>query len=178
MLMGSSARSGELCEQALAVARAVGAWPAEVRALATLGADVAYLGDSRAGSAAARCRARRHEVGDPTCWPRRRSRCRTCCAATGGSRRPWRWGSRAPRRPTARASARRRGPSSALNCSEAAFELGRWDIVERVVDDILAERRATPPSAPRTSSGALLAAVRGDFEAATRAGARCAAPQP
>ena len=51
MLMGHFTRSRAACEEALAVARTVGARPAEVRALATLGCDVAYLGDRRAGIA-------------------------------------------------------------------------------------------------------------------------------
>ena len=58
------------------------------------------------------------------------------------------------------------GAFSALNGSEAAFELGRWDVVERVVDDILAERASDTAIRGAHEQQAVLAAVRGDFEAA------------
>ena len=55
-----------ICEQALALARAVGAREAEVRALTVLGSDLAYLGRADEGLAHLRQAVQlAEEIGDP-----------------------------------------------------------------------------------------------------------------
>jgi DNA-binding CsgD family transcriptional regulator len=165
--MGSSARSKELCEQALAVARVVGARPAEVRALATLGADVAYLGDLAGGIALLRdARALGHEVGDPDLLAQTAIALSDVLCRDGRLEEAMAVGLEGAEEADRAGLGAAQGAFSALNGSEAAFELGRWDVVERVVDDILAERASDTAIRTAHEQRALLAAVRGDFEAA------------
>ena len=167
MLMGSSARSKELCEQALAVARVVGARPAEVRALATLGADVAYLGDLAGGIALLRdARALGHEVGDPDLLAQTAIALSDVLCRDGRLEEAMAVGLEGAEEADRAGLGAAQGAFSALNGSEAAFELGRWDVVERVVDDILAERASDTAIRGAHEQQAVLAAVRGDFEAA------------
>jgi len=65
MLLSRHAESRACCEEAIAIARAVGARAEEGHALNTLGADLAYLGDSETAVAhLERARAIAYEVGD------------------------------------------------------------------------------------------------------------------
>ena len=69
-----------ICEQALALARAVGAREAELRALTVLGIDLAYLGRGDEGLAQLRLalRARRGERRSASAWSERTSLSPTC----------------------------------------------------------------------------------------------------
>jgi DNA-binding CsgD family transcriptional regulator len=170
MLMGDGARSQEICEQALAVARMVGARPAEVRALATLGCDVAYLGDLRSGIAHLReARELGRELGDPDLLAQ------TAIALSDVLRHDGRFeeamtvgleGAEEADRAGLRAA---QGAFSALNAAEAAFELGRWDVVDRVVGDVLAERASDTAFSAALQRKGVLDAARGDFAAAHEA---------
>lgn len=66
MLTDRHTRAREVCEEALDVARTVGARAAEVRALSTLGSSLIALGDRTAGMASQRrARALACELGEP-----------------------------------------------------------------------------------------------------------------
>ena len=58
------------------------------------------------------------------------------------------------------------GAYCALNGAEAAFELGRWDVVERVTGGVLAERASDAVVRTARLQQAILGAVRGEFAAA------------
>jgi DNA-binding CsgD family transcriptional regulator len=167
MLMGLSARSKEVCEQALTVARAVGARPAEVRALATLGSDVAYLGDLAAGIALLReARVLGHEVGDPDLLAQTAIALSDALCRDGRLEEAMAVGLEGAEEADRAGLGAAQGAFSALNGCEAAFELGRWDVVERVADDVLAEGASDTAVRVALEHQALLAAVRGDFAAA------------
>jgi DNA-binding CsgD family transcriptional regulator len=167
MLMGDGARSQEIGEQALAVARTVGARPAEVRALATLGCDVAYLGDLTSGIAQLReARKLGRELGDPVLLAQ------TAIALSDVLRHDGRFeeamtvgleGAEEADRAGLRAA---QGAFSALNAAESAFELGRWDVVDRVIGDVLAERANDTVVCAALQHKGVLDAARGDFAAA------------
>ena len=80
MLAWRHAESLPICEQALALARDVGAREAEVRALTVLGGDLAYLGRGEEGLAqlfARPCSSPRRSA-IPSAWSERTSSSPTC----------------------------------------------------------------------------------------------------
>jgi DNA-binding CsgD family transcriptional regulator/tetratricopeptide (TPR) repeat protein len=167
MLLGRPARSREVCEEALEVARSVGAGPAEVRALATLGNVLETLGDRPGGIAVLRqARALGREIGDAEvltqtaiglCDALRKDGQLEEAVAVGleGAEEAARIGVGATH-----------GAFSALNAAEAALELGRWDVVERVAAEVCAQAgRSVTESFAHQLQG-LLCNARGDLAAA------------
>jgi hypothetical protein len=113
MLVGQGDRSREVCEEALDVARSVGARAAEVRALASLGNVLENMGDRRGGIASLRrARALARDVGQPEVLAQTAIGLSDALRKAGSwtRRSPSAW--RAPRRPTAPAWAPLRGPSA------------------------------------------------------------------
>ena len=120
----------------------------------------------RAGSPQLReARALGREIGDPDLLAQTAIGLSDVLRHDGRSRRRWPSGSRAPRRPTGPACGAAQGAFSALNAAEAAFELGRWDVVPiRVVGDILAERATDTAFSAALDQQGVLASARGDLE--------------
>jgi DNA-binding CsgD family transcriptional regulator len=167
MLMGQCARSREVCEQALTMARTVGARPAEVRALATLGSDVTYLGDRTAGIAHLReARALGRELGDPDLLAQTAIALSDALRHDGRFEEAMTMGLEGAEDADRAGLGAAQGAYSALNGAEAAFELGRWDVVERVTGSVLAERASDAAVGAARLQHALLGAARGDFAAA------------
>jgi DNA-binding CsgD family transcriptional regulator len=167
MLTGQEERSREVCEQALEVARTVGARLAEVWALTTLGNDLASLGRRQAGLARLReARVLAHDLGDPALLAH---------TAIGLSHELYRDGRFQEAMAVALEGAEYAdhaglgaayGALCALNVAEAAFELGRWDVVERVTGEVLAERGSDLVVGFARQQLVELSVVRGDFAAA------------
>jgi DNA-binding CsgD family transcriptional regulator len=167
MIVGPTERSEEICEEALVVARSVGAGPAEVRALATLGNVREILGDRPGGIAAVReARALAREVGDPEVL------CQTAIGLSDALRKAGQLeeavtvgleGAEDAARAGVGAA---HGAFSALNAAEAAFELGRWDVVDRVTADVLAGPGGNVTEAFAHHLRGLLCNARGDLAAA------------
>jgi tetratricopeptide (TPR) repeat protein len=139
MLAGRPAESRERCTEAIQIARSVGVRAAEVRALATLGVDHSYLGDHGAGIAALReARTLAREADDPDVLAH------TAAGLCDVFRRAGRLEEAVAVGLEGAEDCRRagldlaQGSFCALNAAEAAFELGSWDLVERVADDVLA----------------------------------------
>jgi DNA-binding CsgD family transcriptional regulator len=167
MLVGRSAHSSEVCERALAVARATGSRAAEVRALATLGCDIAYLGDLDEGIAVLRdARVRAAELGEPDLLGQSAIALSDVLRRAGRLEEAMTVGLEGAEEAEHAGLGAAQGAFSALNGSEAAFELGRWDVVERVTGDVLGERASDTAYATALEQRGLLDAARGDFAAA------------
>jgi DNA-binding CsgD family transcriptional regulator/tetratricopeptide (TPR) repeat protein len=167
MVIGPIERSRAACEEALAVARSVGAGAAEVRALATLGNVRETLGDRPGGIAALReARALAREVGDPEVL------CQTAIGLSDALRKDGQLDEAVAVGLEGAEDADRAGVGaahgafSALNAAEAAFELGRWDVVERVTADVLARPGGNVNEAFAHYQQGVLSNARGDVVAA------------
>jgi DNA-binding CsgD family transcriptional regulator len=166
MLAGRPASSREQCEAAVAVARAVGARGEEADALATLGYDLSVLGARPAGlECAQRARSIARETGDDEILSR------TTVPLSDVLRRG---GQLAEAVEVALAGAhesRRVGLDMRegfceMNAAEAAFELGRWDLVDRLSRDVLARGTSGVTLAFAHHMAGALACARGDLDAA------------
>jgi DNA-binding CsgD family transcriptional regulator len=167
MLTGRVAQSREVCEQALEVARTVGARPAEVRALATLGNDLVSLGDTAVGIARLReARELARDLGDPDLLAQTAIGLSDALRQLGSLEEAVAVGLEGAEDADRAGLGAAQGAFCALNGAEAAFELGRWDIVERVVGDVLAERASDVAFGVARRQQAVLGAARGDFAAA------------
>jgi DNA-binding CsgD family transcriptional regulator/tetratricopeptide (TPR) repeat protein len=138
MLAGRPARSREHCETAVAVARTVGARVEEADALATLGYDLSVLGDRPAGlECARRARSIAQQTGDDEILSR------TTVPLSDVLRRGGQLSESVEVGLAGALESRRAGLDMRegfcrLNAAEAAFELGRWDLVDRLSREVLA----------------------------------------
>jgi DNA-binding CsgD family transcriptional regulator len=166
MLAGRPARSRDACEAAVAVARAVGARVEEADALASLGDDLARLGDAEAGlRSLQRSRAVASEANDSDVASR------TAIPYSDILRRDGRLEEAFEVALAGAAEARRAGLEMRegfcqMNAAEAAFELGRWELVERLVGDVFAREPTGVTLAFAHHLAGTLACARGDLAAA------------
>jgi DNA-binding CsgD family transcriptional regulator len=166
MLVGDYARSRELCEAAIAVAQATGARVEEADALICLGQDLVGMGERSAGlEVLRRARSMATEIGDDEVLSH---------AAVGLSDGLWRDGQLAQAIEVALDGAReaRRVGLEVRECvckgnaAEAAYELGRWDLVDELTRDMLARDLSRVPLAFAHHTAGALARGRGDLAAA------------
>jgi DNA-binding CsgD family transcriptional regulator/tetratricopeptide (TPR) repeat protein len=168
MLMGHSARSRDVCEEALEVARATGARAAEGHALATLGNDLDFLGERAAGIACLRkARALAREVGAPELLAQTAIGLSDALRMDGSLEEAVAVGLEGAEDAVRTGLAATQGAFSALNAAEAAYELGRWELVERLCNDVLAERASDIAVWHAHQQLGLLAQARGDFAEAS-----------
>lgn len=157
------AESLPIAEQALALARRIGAREAEVRALTVLGGDLAYLGRGEEGLAHFRQALQlAEEIGDRIGLERAHANCTDALTMLGRPRDSARLGQ------SGLEAMRRYGIESALlvsNQIEALLAVGDWDDAERL--SAAALRRITS-SFPHwlLSIRAAVEIGRGDFDAA------------
>ena len=165
MLTNRHARAREVCEEALEVARTVGARAAEVRALSTLGRSLFELGDRIAGIASQRrARALACELGEPN------TLAQTAAALSDAL---WRVGRSEEALVVALEGvddADRVGLSDApgaalcsLNAAEAAFGLGRWNLVDEISTQVLAHPANEVLASFARYLQVALTTARGDF---------------
>jgi DNA-binding CsgD family transcriptional regulator/tetratricopeptide (TPR) repeat protein len=166
MLVGDYTRSRELCEAAIAVAQAIGARVEEADALICLGQDLVGMGDRSAGlEVLRRARSIATEIGDDEVLSH---------VAVGLSDGLWRDGQLAQAIEVALdgAQASRRVGLEVRECicngnaAEAAYELGRWDLVDELTRDMLARDLSGVPLAFAHHTAGALARGRGDLAAA------------
>jgi ATP/maltotriose-dependent transcriptional regulator MalT len=166
MLAGQPASSAEHCKAAVAVARTVGARVEEADALATLGYDLSFLGDRPAGlECARRARSLARQTGNDEILSR------TTVPLSDVLRRD---GQLAEAVEVALAGAREsRGAGlemregfCQMNAAEAAFELGRWQLVDRLSRDVLARGPSGVTLAFAHYMAGALACARGELDAA------------
>ena len=161
MLAWRHEASRPICEQALALARAVGAHSAEFRAEAVLGVDLAYLGHGDEGLEHLRLALRLAEQrGDPGelvfayCW------LTDVLTMLGRPRESTEW------RPPRSASSVRYGVAHGTivyNQVEALIATGEWDEADRLGAAALRPSTANWPHFRRLNRAAL-AVGRGDFD--------------
>jgi DNA-binding CsgD family transcriptional regulator len=166
LLAGDPTRSRENAEQAVAIAQAVGARAEEADALVCLGQDLDSLGD-RAGALAHLHRAwsMAVELGDDDILSH---------AAVGLSDVLRRDGQLAQStevalegaRVSRRAGLQVRERLCELNAAEAAYEQGRWDLVERICTDIPARDLTDVTRGFAHHTTGALARARGDLDGA------------
>jgi ATP/maltotriose-dependent transcriptional regulator MalT len=168
MLTGRSARSRGVCEQALEVARAVGAPSAEVRALATLGTDLQNLGERTRGIAClreARQLARQH--GDPDLLANTAVGLSDALLKAGALQESVAVALEGADDAERAGLGAAQGAFSRLNASEAAFELGRWDLAERLCGEVLLGARVSEVALGTAhQQHGEMSAARGDFAGA------------
>jgi DNA-binding CsgD family transcriptional regulator/tetratricopeptide (TPR) repeat protein len=163
MLLGRSARSREVSEEALEVARSVGAGAAEVRALASLGNVLETLGDRAAGIAFVRqARALARDLGDPEVLSQTAIGLSDALRKDGQLDEAVAVGLQGAEDAARLGVGAAHGAFCALNAAEAAFELGRWDVVERVTADVLARPGGNVTDAFAHQLQGMLSNARGD----------------
>ena len=170
MLSGRYRLSHQQAEAALAVARAVGAELEGAQILATLGFDLAYLGDPSSGVAALEeARAIAEEVGDPDDIGR--AYLNLAELLSGPLNRL------AEAAGTAEAGVERvrqlglqRSYGVALQAIavNTLFRLGRWPEADRLLADAMALKPTGTPAIELCLARAKLSVGRGDFDAAAR----------
>jgi DNA-binding CsgD family transcriptional regulator len=167
MLAGRPSRSRDVCLEALEVARAVGARAAEVRALVSLGNDLVTLGDRAAGIAHLR-QARRvaRGMGDPDALVNAASGLVNALREDGRLEEAVAVGLEAAADADRAGLGAAQGAFCAINAAEAAFELGRFDLVERVCAEVLAGSTRDVPAMFARHLQTAISIVRGDFAAA------------
>jgi ATP/maltotriose-dependent transcriptional regulator MalT len=167
MLMGHGVRSREVCEEALDVARSVGASAAEVRALASLGNVLEALGDRRGGIFHLRqARALAHEVGDPEVLSQTATGLSDALRKDGQLDEAVGVGLQGAEEADRAGVGAAHGAFCALNAAEAAFELGRWDVVERVTANVCARPGGNVIHSFAHHLQGMLSNARGDLDAA------------
>jgi DNA-binding CsgD family transcriptional regulator/tetratricopeptide (TPR) repeat protein len=166
MLAGHPARSREHCEAAVTIARAAGAGVEEADALATLGYDLSILGERSAGlECTRRARSLARQIGDVDVLSR------TTVPLSDVLRRGGQLSESlevalAGAQESRRAGLEMREGFCQLNAAEAAFELGRWDLVDRLSRDVLARGMKGMTLAFAHHIAGTLACARGDLDAA------------
>ena len=166
MLAGQPASSAEHCEAAVAVARTVGARVEEADALATLGYDLSFLGDRPAGlECARRARSIARQTGDDEILSRTTVPLSDVLRRDGQLAEAVEVGL-AGARESRRAGLEMREGFCQMNAAEAAFELGRWDLVDRLSRDVLARGLSGVTLAFAHHMAGALACARGDLHAA------------
>jgi DNA-binding CsgD family transcriptional regulator len=166
MLVGQPARSLERATEAVAIAREVGARVEEAEALVCIGQDLITLGNRPAGlDQLRRARSIATELGDDALLSH------TAVALSDGLRRDGQLeeaveialdGAEVSRR----AGLDIRERMCALNGAEAAYDLGRWELVDRISSDLLARDHTDTTLAFAHHVAGALARARGDLEAA------------
>jgi DNA-binding CsgD family transcriptional regulator/tetratricopeptide (TPR) repeat protein len=165
-LAGRHAESREHCEAAVAAARTVGARVDEADALATLGLDLDVLGDRGAGlELLERARSIAVDVRDDEMLSQ------TAIALSTGLMRGGRLEEAievalAGAEESGRAGADMREGLCRLNAAEAAYELGRWDLVDRLDHEVLAREPSGTTLAFAHHMAGTLARARGNVAAA------------
>jgi len=167
MLMGRTPGSREVCEEALDVARTVGAGAAEARALATLGNVLESLGDRHGGIACLRqARALARAVGDADVLAQTSSGLADALRKDGQLEEAMTVGLEGAEDADRAGLGAAQGAFNALNAAEAAFELGRWDVVERVTADVRSRPGGNVTEAFAHHLQGMLSNARGDLAAA------------
>jgi DNA-binding CsgD family transcriptional regulator/tetratricopeptide (TPR) repeat protein len=167
MIMGQAARSRQVCEEALEVARSVGARTAEVRAAAILGNVLASLGDRPAGIAALRqARALARDLGDPEMLAQTAIGLSDALRKDGQLEEAVTVGLQGAEDAGGAGVGPTHGAFCALNAAEAAFELGRWDVVEHVTADVRALPGGNVTESFARHIEGILSTARGDLAAA------------
>jgi DNA-binding CsgD family transcriptional regulator len=167
MIVGPTERSLDVCEEALEVSRSVGAGAAEVRALSTLGNVREALGDRPGGIAAVReARALGRKLGDPEVLAQTAIGLSDALRKDGQLEEAVAVGLEGAEDADRAGVTAAHGAFAALNAAEAAFELGRWDIVERVTADVAARPGGSVTYGFAHFLQGLVSAARGDLEAA------------
>ena len=166
MLTGEPARSRTHCEAAVAVARSVGASVEEAYALASLGDDLGRLGDRAAGL---RCLRRASSIAEDAGDGEVLSR--TAIPLSDMLRRDGQLDEAIEVALAGAERSRREGLEMReafceLNAAEAAFELGRWDVADRLVRGVLARDLSGVTLAFAHHVAGALATARGDLDAA------------
>jgi DNA-binding CsgD family transcriptional regulator/tetratricopeptide (TPR) repeat protein len=166
MLAGRHRESRTHCEAAVAVARTVGARIVEADALASLGLDLTVLGERAAGlTTLRRARSIAAETGDDEILSQ------TAIALSDGLMREGRL-HEAMEVALAGAEESRRGGADMreglcqMNAAEAAYELGRWDLVDRLDREVLGRDPKGATLAFVHHMAGTLARSRGDLDAA------------
>jgi DNA-binding CsgD family transcriptional regulator len=167
MLVGQGDRSREVCEEALDDARSVGAGAAEVRALASLGSVLENMGDRRGGIASLRrARALARDLGDPEVLAQTAIGLSDALRKAGQLEEAVAVGLEGAEEADRAGVGSAQGAFSALNAAEAAFELGRWDVVEQVTADVCARPAGNVIQSFAHHLRGLLSNARGDLAAA------------
>jgi DNA-binding CsgD family transcriptional regulator/tetratricopeptide (TPR) repeat protein len=166
MLAGQPTRSLEHATEALAIAREVGAPAEEAEALVCIGQDLVILRDRPAGlEQLGRARSIATEIGDDELLSH------AAVALSDGLRRDGRLaesiaialdGAEVSRR----AGLDMRERMCELNAAEAAYEAGRWDLVDQITSDMLARDHTGMTLAFAHHMAGALARARGDLEGA------------
>jgi tetratricopeptide (TPR) repeat protein len=165
-LTGEHARARDCCEQAIAVARRVGSRVEEAGALNSLGMSLIALGDRPGGIACLReARNVARQADDPDMVAR------TAIGLSDGLRRAGRLAEAVEVGLEGGREAHRAGLELVegfcrLNAAESAFELGRWELVDELVGDVLAREVGGLTLTFAHHMAAELAVARGEFEAA------------
>jgi DNA-binding CsgD family transcriptional regulator len=166
MLMSEHARARDCCEQAIAVASSVGARVHEAGALNSLGSTLMALGELPAGIERLRqARAIARQDGDPQMLGR------TATGLSDGLRKGGRLAEAVEVGLEGAREAQRAGLQlyegfCRLNAAESAFELGRWELVDDLVGDVLADEVAGVTLIFAHHMSAAVAIARGEFDAA------------
>ena len=166
MLAGRPTRSLEHSREAVAIAREVGARAEEADALVSIGQDQVTLGDRPAGlDALRRARSISAEMNDDELLSH------VAVALSDGLRRDGHLEEAIEVALDGAAVSRRAGLDvrermCALNAAEAAHELGRWDLVQRLSSEVLASDQAGTTLAFAHRMAGVLARTRGDLEGA------------
>jgi DNA-binding CsgD family transcriptional regulator len=166
--VGRTAESRDRCEEAVAAARAAGARAPEARALAILGMKMAFVeGDAPAGIELMRhARALAHECGDPDVVAQASAGLSDVLRRDGQLEEALELGLEAAEECRRSGLMLVHGSFNALNAAEAALELGRWELTERVARDVLAEQGTPITVGFAHHFLAALAILRGDLAAA------------
>ena len=167
MLLGRGIRSRAVAEEALAVARSVGAGAAEVRALATLGNVLESLGERKEGIAhLRRARALAGEVGDPEVRSQTTAGLTDALRKDGQLEQAISIGLEGAEEADRAGLGAAQGAFNALNAAEAALELGRWDVVDRVTAEVRARPGGNATATFAHHLQGMVAIGRGDDAAA------------
>jgi DNA-binding CsgD family transcriptional regulator len=167
MLVGPPERARALAEEALEVARSVGAGPAEVRALATLGNVREILGDRPGGIAALReARALGREIGDAEVLTQTAIGLSDALRKDGQLEEAVAVGLEGAEEADRIGVGATHGAYSALNAAEAALELGRWDVVDRITAEVGAKPGRNVSESFAHYLQGVLSCARGDLGAA------------
>jgi DNA-binding CsgD family transcriptional regulator len=167
-VVGRPAEARDRCEEAVAAARAAGARAPEARALAILGMKMAFVGgDVPAGIELIRhARALARECGDPDVAAQASAGLSDVLRRDGQLEEAVSLGLEAAEECRRSGLDLAHGSVNALNAAEAALELGRWELTERVARDVLAGQGTPITHGFAHHLLAALAILRGDFAAA------------